>query len=39
MTSTARSATGQPIARGEAVRIVRVSGPQVLVRPLEGDAE
>jgi membrane protein implicated in regulation of membrane protease activity len=39
MISTARSATGEPIGRGEFVRIVRVSGPQVLVRPLEGDAE
>jgi len=39
MISTARSATGEPIGRGESVRIVRVSGPQVLVQPLEGDAE
>lgn len=39
MISTARSATGEPIGRGESVRIVRVSGPQVLVQPLEGDAK
>ncbi len=34
MSSTARSATGDPIPRGELVQIERIVGPQVLVRPL-----
>jgi membrane protein implicated in regulation of membrane protease activity len=39
MSSMARSATGEPIPRGEFVTIVRVRGPQVLVRPLRPEAE
>ena len=39
MNSTARSATGQPIPRGQLVQIVRVVGPQALVRPLPADQE
>jgi membrane protein implicated in regulation of membrane protease activity len=39
MSSMARSATGEPIPRGEFVTIVRVRGPQVLVRPLGPDTE
>jgi membrane protein implicated in regulation of membrane protease activity len=34
MSSTARSATGEAIPRGELVQIERIVGPQVLVRPL-----
>lgn len=39
MTSMARSATGEPIPRGEFVTIVRVQGPQVLVRPVAPETE
>ncbi|MGD2205300.1 MAG: NfeD family protein [Anaerolineae bacterium] len=37
MSSTARSATGEPIPRGELVTIVRIFGPQVLVRPISAE--
>jgi len=39
MSSTARSATGKPIPRGQLVEIVRVAGPQALVRPLRTEEE
>ena len=39
MSSMARSVTGEPIPRGEFVTIVRVRGPQVLVRPLGSEME
>jgi membrane protein implicated in regulation of membrane protease activity len=39
MSSTARSATGRPIPRGQLVQIVRIAGPQVLVRPLDSEDE
>ena len=39
MSSMARSATGEPIPRGEFVTIVRVRGPQVLVRPMGSETE
>lgn len=39
MSSTARSATGQPIARGQFVQIVRLVGPQALVRPLASEPD
>ena len=39
MSSMARSATGEAIPRGEFVTIVRVQGPQVLVRPMAYETE
>jgi membrane protein implicated in regulation of membrane protease activity len=39
MSSTARSATGNPIPRGQLVQIVRIAGPQALVRPLPTEEE
>lgn len=39
MSSTARSASGEPIPRGELVTIVGVRGPQVLVRPVGSETE
>jgi len=39
MSSMARSATGEPIPRGEFVTIVHVQGPQVLVRPMASETE
>ncbi|MFN2226309.1 MAG: NfeD family protein [Anaerolineae bacterium] len=39
MTSMARSATGEPIPRGEFVTIVHVQGPQVLVQPMASETE
>jgi membrane protein implicated in regulation of membrane protease activity len=39
MSSTARSYNGEPIPRGTFVIIVRVLGPQVLVRPMGAEIE
>jgi len=39
MTSIARSLDGRPIPRGRLVKIVRVTGPQVLVEPATPEAE
>jgi membrane protein implicated in regulation of membrane protease activity len=39
MNSMARSADGQPISRGQLVRIVRIQGPQVLVKPIRFEEE
>ncbi|RPI56877.1 MAG: hypothetical protein EHM56_04105 [Chloroflexi bacterium] len=39
MSSTARSATGRPIPRGQLVQIVRIAGPQALVRPVPTEEE
>jgi len=39
MSSTARSADGHPIPRGQLVQIVRVVGSQVVVRPLSPEPE
>jgi membrane protein implicated in regulation of membrane protease activity len=39
MSSMARSLDGQPIPRGQFVKIVRVVGPQVLVQPITPSAE
>jgi len=39
MSSTARSADGRPIPRGQLVEIVRVVGSQVLVRPFSPEPE
>jgi membrane protein implicated in regulation of membrane protease activity len=39
MSSMARSVTGEAIPRGEFVTIVRVQGPQVLVRPMVYETE
>jgi membrane protein implicated in regulation of membrane protease activity len=39
MSSMARSTDGQPISRGQFVKIVRTIGSQVLVEPLSADAE
>lgn len=39
MTSMARSVSGEAIPRGEFVTIVRVQGPQVLVRPVAPETE
>jgi membrane protein implicated in regulation of membrane protease activity len=39
MSSIARSVDGKPIARGQSVMIVRMIGPQVLVRPISPEDE
>ena len=39
MSSMARSVDGQPIPRGQFVKIVRVMGPQVLVQPITPEPE
>jgi membrane protein implicated in regulation of membrane protease activity len=39
MNSMARSLDGQPISRGQLVKIVRVQGPQVLVKAIRPEEE
>jgi membrane protein implicated in regulation of membrane protease activity len=39
MTSMARSLDGNPISRGQLVKIVRVQGPQVLVKPIRPEGQ
>jgi membrane protein implicated in regulation of membrane protease activity len=39
MNSMARSLDGHPISRGQLVKIVRVQGPQVLVKPVRPEEE